>query len=128
MPERTYYLVPDLDSPSRVRETDGYDELEKRMPTSYNRANLIGSMTREDNFGPTHHMPALDIDLPCQLFESRTRGHFHLYIEKEMTHLDYMKLLTVLAEVGIIEWGYAAVSRARGQTFLRKPLGGNHGG
>lgn len=124
MPERTYYLVPDLEN-ARTREK--YDELEERIPTSYSRANLVGSMTQEDDFGPSHHMPAIDIDLPCQLFESRTPGHFHLYIDKEMPHGDYMKLLKVLAEVGIIEYGYAEVSMARGQTFLRKPPGGNHG-
>ena len=65
--------------------------------------------------------PVLDIDFPCALIPSTTEGHFHLYLDKEPSYTDYMKLLKVLSEVGIIEEGYFKASKARGYTTVRLP-------
>lgn len=68
-----------------------------------------------------HHRPVLDIDFPAALIPSSTPGHFHLYLDKQMDTLQYMRLLDALAEVGILEKGYASVSEARGYTSARLP-------
>ena len=67
------------------------------------------------------HKPVLDLDIPAVLLPSSTEGHFHLYIDKEMSWKSYKKLLTVLAEVGIIEEGYLRASVARKYTAVRLP-------
>jgi hypothetical protein len=67
------------------------------------------------------HRPVLDIDFPAALIPSSTAGHFHLYLDKQLDELKYMKLLDALAEAGIIEQGYANVSEARGYTSARLP-------
>jgi hypothetical protein len=67
------------------------------------------------------HAPTLDIDMHCTLIESTTPGHFHLYIDKAMAWSDYVKLLTTLRDVGIIQPGYCDLSLARGASYLRKP-------
>jgi hypothetical protein len=73
----------------------------------------------KDNDG--NHRPVLDIDFPAALIPSSTPGHFHLYLDKQLTTTQYMKLLDALAESGIIERGYASVSEARGYTSARLP-------
>lgn len=67
------------------------------------------------------HRPVLDIDFPAALIPSSTPGHFHLYLDKQLEGPRYMKLLDALAEAGIIEQGYASVSKARGYTSARLP-------
>ena len=68
------------------------------------------------------HKPVLDIDLPVKVVPSSTEGHFHLFIDKEMSWKDYTKLLDVLAEVGIIEQGFSRVSQgSRQHTAVRLP-------
>lgn len=78
--------------------------------------NLISSLTDKGT-----HAPAIDIDFPIHAIPSSTPGHFHLYIEKEMSWEDYEKLLRVLAQVGIIEEGYYAQSVKFKQSYLRLP-------
>lgn len=68
------------------------------------------------------HAVCLDIDMEAELIPSKTPGHYHLYIEKKLTWENYKKLLEVLAEVEIIEKGYAGASIAKGCTCLRPPL------
>lgn len=65
------------------------------------------------------HAPALDIDLPVRVVQSRTKGHHHLYIDKPMSWDDYKKVLNVLAEVGIIQSGYCSASIDRQGSHLR---------
>ena len=68
-----------------------------------------------------YHRPVLDIDFPAALVPSTTPGHFHLYLDRALSWDDYEKLLRVLAEVGIIEQGYANVSIERRHTAVRVP-------
>jgi hypothetical protein len=73
------------------------------------------------------HAPVLDIDMAAEvyprpgleIYPSSQLGHYHLYINKEMPQEDYFKLLTVLADVGIIEPGYADVSKNKGYSTVR---------
>lgn len=67
------------------------------------------------------HAPTLDIDFPCELIESSTEGHFHLYIDVPMSWGEYEMLLAVLQKVGICQAGFVQLSLARGASFVRKP-------
>ena len=67
------------------------------------------------------HRPVLDIDFPAALIPSSTPGHFHLYLDKQMDFATYVILLDALATAGVIEKGYASVSKARGYTSARLP-------
>lgn len=67
------------------------------------------------------HRPILDIDFGAALIPSSTEGHFHLYLDKPMTWKNYKRLLNVMAEVGVIEPGYAQASIERGYSSTRLP-------
>lgn len=69
----------------------------------------------------TPHMPVLDIDYPATLVPSSTEGHFHLYLNKELTWTKYVTVLEVLAEAGLIEEGYAKCAIERGASYARLP-------
>lgn len=81
-----------------------------------NKATLISSQTKGGK-----HRPLLDLDLKAAVIPSSTKGHGHLYIDKELTWKQYQKLLNVFADLGIIEPGYRGASLARGYTALRLP-------
>jgi hypothetical protein len=67
------------------------------------------------------HRPVLDIDVPAYLVPSTRPGHSHLYIDVELDAEKYFNLLDALADCGILEEGYAGVSRARGNSAVRVP-------
>ena len=69
----------------------------------------------------TRHKVLLDIDMPVLAVESSTPGHYHLYIDKELSWSEYHGLLEALKRCGIIEAGYYEASRRRGFTSLRTP-------
>jgi hypothetical protein len=95
---------------------------EKRTPCHPRHPEAVLVSSEVLHPGPENlHAPTLDIDLPCMLVESSTPGHYHLYIDKAMPWEDYARLLNVLADVGIIERGYADASLRRGASFLRRP-------
>lgn len=68
-----------------------------------------------------YHMPVLDLDFEARLIPSSRPDHFHLYLDRAMTWDNYVKLLTVLEEVGIIEPGYLNASLKRGYSTVRLP-------
>ncbi len=80
----------------------------------WRKPNLVSSLTDKGS-----HAPAIDLDFPATLLESKTPGHYHLYLHKELTWLQYRKLLRCLAAVGIIEKGYLKASETRQASFLR---------
>jgi hypothetical protein len=69
----------------------------------------------------TFHRPILDLDFDAALVPSSSADHHHLYLDKVLTWSQYVKLLDVLAEVGIIEPGYRDASVAREFTSVRLP-------
>lgn len=79
--------------------------------------NMVGSLTNDDY----HHMPALDLDIPHKYVPSSTPGHGHLYIDVPMVWNDYLKLLHLLAELGILEENFVLQAQQRGMTQLRAP-------
>ena len=74
-----------------------------------------------NTFGAKRHAPVIDLDLPVRLIPSTTPGHFHLYIDRLMSAEDMFDLLDTMARVGLVEPGYAEVSRARGYSSVRLP-------
>lgn len=78
------------------------------------KANLIGSLCSDGS-----HMPALDIDLPCELVPSTTKGHFHLYIDKPMSFMAYKKLVQAFIDAGIVEPNIIKYMELNGMTTLR---------
>lgn len=97
---------------------DGMDrkEWEEKRPSLEFKPNLYISKTEDGT-----HKPAIDLDVDCKLVPSRTPGHWHLYIDKEMSWESYKSLLRVMANVGIIEKGYYEASVKEGCSALRIP-------
>lgn len=85
-------------------------------PDEHHPANLVSSLC-EDGY----HRPALDIDIPAIAVPSSTPGHCHIYFDVPLEWGAYVKLLDALVEAGILEQGYVAASKSRGQTLLRLP-------
>lgn len=69
----------------------------------------------------TLHRPVIDIDHVVKVVESSTAGHSHLYVDVMMPWEDVVKLLEVLADIGLVEPGYVNASKARGYTAVRLP-------
>lgn len=86
-------------------------------------ADVVSSLIKAPGWLSEHHVIALDIDHPAYLVPSSTSGHSHLYIDIPggIEHEGYMALVSLLAHLGVIEAGYANVSRQRGHTDLRLP-------
>ncbi len=111
---------PSLDPPK-----DNVDYLERMVclaPTDEHPANCTTSVIIDDSWSNGLHTPALDIDIPVEVVPSSTAGHCHLFFPTvSMSWLKYVTLLSVLADCGVIERGYAEASIARGMTVLRLP-------
>lgn len=87
---------------------------QQHEPATPDEANLVSSLTASGK-----HMPAIDIDLPVRVVESSTKGHHHLFIDKEIEPEQYWQILKALYEAGIVERGFYELSVARGSSFLR---------
>lgn len=107
-PKRLYWHQPHLDGGEGLSDTE--------IAPDPAAANLIGSLCTNGR-----HAPVLDLDFPAQLVASSTPGHFHLYLDTQLTTEQYFKLLDVLAEVGILEAGFVDASKYRGASMVRKP-------
>lgn len=100
------------------------------LRSSYNDDNVVYTSTKK---GPNDeeviisklptgkHIVAIDIDHPCELVPSRTKGHYHLYIDVEMEWEKLKNLLWSMSAAGIVEPGYASACTAQGFTVLRVP-------
>lgn len=97
-------------------ERDGYEviQVSRLMPVKPEESDLISSETESGL-----HAPILDIDFPVRLVPSATEGHFHLFLETEMSWRDYKRLLKSLMRAGIIERDYYYASIRGGMTLLR---------
>ncbi len=90
-------------------------------------ANLISSVTKiHDNpqdvaHDLSVHLPVIDLDFPCKLVPSQTKGHYHLYMDRPVYWGAYKLLLIALAECGLIEKGYAAAAITQGYSAVRPP-------
>lgn len=115
-------------SPSmfRMYQSDGplEDSTSGGHPTSVRQevqwsseANLVGSKYLED---PQEHRILLDIDCPIIVKKSKTPTHCHLIFPESKASLEqYLELLTILVDMGIVQDGYRYFTKQRGQAFLR---------
>lgn len=104
----------ELDTPYMIGEYTPNAITSRMLGPDGSRQNVFD---RDDEY----HRPILDIDFPAMLIPSSTEGHFHLYLDRPMKWKVYKKLLQALAEVGIIEPGYAGASIERRASYLRLP-------
>lgn len=79
-------------------------------------ANVVSSLLTNGK-----HAPAIDVDVKARLVPSSTPGHSHAYIDHEMPWDDYLLLLRVLTQVGIVQKGFYDSAVRRGTTLLRLP-------
>lgn len=111
--KRTPYHVGIFDSdyhdPEDMQVLDDYHS--RFLPQ-----NATSSRVDDD---PEIHMPCIDIDLPCRLVESRTPGHFHLYIDTTISYEMYDNMLQAMVLAGIVEDGYYQAFTRRRATILR---------
>lgn len=90
-------------------------------------ATAVTSVTRDQSipgttpFAETMHKVVIDLDHDARLVPSSTPGHHHLFIDKPMRWDQLVRLLCVLAEVGLVEPGYVSASIERGHTSVRLP-------
>lgn len=91
-----------------------YEELDGLKNVKAEQANLLSSLTVSGL-----HAPVLDIDFEAQLRPSRTKGHYHLYLDREIPWWRYVILLWALAFAGIIERGYFKAALRQRMTLVR---------
>ena len=106
--KRTFWLV-NFDKKS-------YGDVDRIRKNNEKEANAVSSLLEDGR-----HAPAIDIDLPCRLVPSSTRGNFHLYIDHPTTWFRYRVMLWAMYKAGFVERGYYKVSARRKATFLRLP-------
>lgn len=114
-----------MHAPAVLHETENYshedDDYDPREVTSdVEHATIVTSLVNQ-KLGKGIHKLVLDVDMDVKVFPSSTPGHHHLFIDHEMSTEDFEKVVRVLAEVGIIEHGYANASLDRGFTAVRLP-------
>lgn len=104
---------PDDDGRYSVQDVEDTEAFGSHTHTS---TDLLGgdTVTR-------HHMLALDIDVPAILRPSSTPGHHHLLVDLDIPEEDLFEFLDAAVKIGLIEEGYAEVSKSRGETFVRAP-------
>lgn len=84
-------------------------------------APMVGARRTVDRSDVVLHRPVIDIDHRVSVVESSTAGHSHLFVDLMMPWDDVVKLLEVMAEIGLVEPGYVNASKARGYTAVRLP-------
>ena len=96
------------------------DYTDPRVPVEESDVEVAKIATSEVR-GSGNHKPVLDIDFPVKAIPSTTEGHFHLFIDRELSWEHYERLLHTLADVGIVEQGYVNASIDRRYTAVRLP-------
>ena len=110
-PQRKLYYSQRLASGKKQEYSGEQDQTEV---FNESEANLIASETLKGT-----HAPVIDLDFPARLLESKTPGHFHLYLDIELSYEDHFKLLKTLADIGLVEQGYYEASLNKGASFVR---------
>lgn len=67
------------------------------------------------------HRVMLDLDCPHVYVPSSTEGHGHLIIDVPQDFNNLMALLNMMFDMGILQSGFAAATKHRGETWLRAP-------
>lgn len=111
-------IIPGDIAKAQIVCSDMWVQLE---PGWYSGTELEGMESKHHRTDLNRHKPILDIDFEAKLLPSTTEGHYHLFLDKEMSWELYEELLTTLAKCGIIEQGYANASIQRHYSAARLP-------
>jgi hypothetical protein len=68
-----------------------------------------------------HYRFEIPSDTSMALLPSKSPDHFHLYIDIVITFNEYLRLLVILENLGIVQSGFRAMTQRRGMSHLRKP-------
>jgi len=82
---------------------------------------IVGAEKTTGRSDITLHRIVVDVDHPVTVVESSTPGHSHLYVDLMLPWEELVKLLEVMADIGLVEPGYVNASKARGYTAVRLP-------
>ena len=75
------------------------------------------------------HRVLLDLDVPHVYIPSSTEGHGHLVIDVPQDWENLNKLLQLMGDMGILQYGYVDATKSRGESWLRAPgVSKNEGG
>lgn len=99
-------------------------DFEDRERVPLEQANAYSSISTwtQHTGSKADHAVLLDLDSSrVALIPSSTPGHYHLVIDGRVSWTDYLELLRLLVRMGIVEQGFADLTEARGQAFLRMP-------
>lgn len=88
--------------------------------TSVTRGQIVPS-AGVNPFAETMHKLVLDLDHDAKLVPSSTPGHHHLFVDKPLRWDQLVRVLCVLAEVGLVEPGYVSACIEQGHTSVRLP-------
>lgn len=78
--------------------------------------NLISSKTTTGK-----QKPIIDLDFEFEIKPSSTPGHYHLYLNHEISNTRFVVLMAALWFSGVVEMGYAVWSIRRMGNFVRPP-------
>lgn len=87
-----------------------------RSEADLDRANLVSSEVRTGV-----HMPVIDCDYGIQAVASSSPGHYHLYIDRELTWDQYKALLDGFKKAGLIEEGWYNNALRDKRSYVRLP-------
>ena len=107
----------------QVDFTEGYEDTD-RIEMPFDLGNAVGSSRTPGKDGDAaRHAVFLDIDngVALRIIPSSTEGHFHIVMDTRARWSEFCLLLELLANMGVIERGYANMMIERGQAFLRMP-------
>lgn len=91
------------------------------LGTPLETSNVVTSRSSVDEDGTVWHKPVLDIDFPVRVAPSSTPGHFHLFLDREMTGDQFFELIDALNSADVLQSGYVEASMQRGFTAVRLP-------
>lgn len=130
--ERVAFYLDKLDETKEYSENYRSDPA---MKLGIENANLVSSLSLKDNKNNTIfnfeegnvkdyddliHYPVVDMDYPVYAVPSKTPGHTHLYIEKQLTWGQYRKLLFTMCDIGLIQKGWYNSAMKYKASMLRK--------
>jgi len=118
MGTRTFWLAPDLgikNEPLLVSLLT-YRQKKNRRQVSVREANLVSSKTTDGK-----QKPIIDLDFEFEIKPSSTPGHYHLYLNHEISNTRFVVLMAALWFSGVVEMGYAVWSIRRLGNFVRPP-------
>ena len=116
-------------------DTYQYDEILELVPIGFEDTNkvrswipgpeetiLVGSATDRGT-----HQPVIDLDFGCRLIESSTPGHYHLYLDQEITIDKYIDLMEGFVKAGLVQEIHLDTLKEVRENYVRLPGSAKNG-